>query len=599
LSAGKNFQIIETIASGGSAVLYKAVQTSLDRAVAVKKLHPHLTNDPNFTRRFILEAKAAASLDHENIVHVIDFGIDEDAYQIVMEYVEGESLQQVIEKWAPIPPEFALAITYQILLGLEHAHNKGIVHRDIKPGNIMLTRYGRVKITDFGLAKLTQSNTQETAANSILGTPLYMSPEQAFGETVDKRSDLFSLGTVLYEMLTGKQPFAGENYMGVIQNIINKSVPSPKRFNVDIPQPIQAMLSRALSKNRDARFQDSSQFRKLIENYLGAERLKNSQEDLKSLLITNGATIAMRVSTQPGLNYPGRPRRRFAWWASGLAVGAAAAAILFVPGLSNRLIELGGNLFSGGSADPAVMASHLGGDNPLGTLPDLDSASIETEADGEAVSADSVATTNRPPEPTQTDTALTAETQAPVTGQTAPADSSTGSEKTGIGQLADGTEAQAGSPAEPAPKPKAVIKKGWLTVAAYPMAEIYIDGKYAGDTPPSLSLELKSGSHQLETKNPQYESYQEQIKIITGELSRREITLNKLKGQVSLAATEGAELYIDGLLIGVTPIMHSISVDAGRHQFSLRKVGFHSWNSEITVPARELLPLKITLSPRY
>ncbi|MFH1755137.1 MAG: serine/threonine-protein kinase, partial [Candidatus Latescibacterota bacterium] len=288
MSPSKSIQIIDTIASGGTAVLYKAVQTSLDRAVAVKKLHPHLTNDPNFTRRFVLEAKAAASLDHENIVHVIDFGVEDESYQIVMEYVEGESLKQVIERWNPMPVDFALAVAYQVLLGLQHAHTKGIIHRDIKPGNILLTRYGKIKITDFGLAKLTQSQTQETAADSILGTPLYMSPEQAFGESVDCRSDLFSLGTMLYEMLTGKQPFADENYMGVIQNIINKSVPSPKRFNCELPPAVESILSRALSKNRDARFQNATDFRLAIENYLGALRLKELQEDLKSLLITNG-----------------------------------------------------------------------------------------------------------------------------------------------------------------------------------------------------------------------------------------------------------------------------------------------------------------------
>jgi hypothetical protein len=136
-------------------------------------------------------------------------------------------------------------------------------------------------------------------------------------------------------------------------------------------------------------------------------------------------------------------------------------------------------------------------------------------------------------------------------------------------------------------------------VAAYPVAEIYIDDRYAGDTPPTLSLELPSGPHQLEIKHPEYEPYREQIRIITGELSRREITLKKLKGQISLAATEGAELYIDGVLIGVTPIGYAIPVDAGRHQFSLRKIGFNTWNSEITVPAKTVLPLKITLSPRY
>jgi serine/threonine protein kinase len=161
----KKYKVIQTVASGGTAVMFKAVQTSLDRVVAVKRLHQHLTNDENFTNRFILEAKAAASLDHENIVHVIDFGREGDNYQLVMEYVEGESLSEILERWRPIKYDLALAIVRQICLGLDHAHAKGIVHRDIKPGNVMLTPFGRVKITDFGLAKLTQSNTSQTAAN--------------------------------------------------------------------------------------------------------------------------------------------------------------------------------------------------------------------------------------------------------------------------------------------------------------------------------------------------------------------------------------------------------------------------------------------------
>ena len=209
MSEGKSYRILETVASGGTAVLYRALQISLDRVVAVKRLHPHLTQDENFTRRFVLEAKAAASLDHQNIVRVIDFGVEEGSYQMVMEFVEGESLKEVFDRWRPMHPELALALVHQVCRGLEHAHAKGIVHRDIKPGNIMLTKMGVAKITDFGLAKLTQSNSSQTAADSILGTPLYMSPEQAFGESVDQRSDLFSLGTVLYELLTGRQRFAG------------------------------------------------------------------------------------------------------------------------------------------------------------------------------------------------------------------------------------------------------------------------------------------------------------------------------------------------------------------------------------------------------
>ena len=169
MSDGKNYQIANLIAQGGTAVLYKAIQTSLDRVVAVKKLHQHLTQDENFTRRFILEAKAAASLDHENIVKIIDFGIEDGTYFMVMEYIDGESFRDILDKWKQLPHDAALTVTYQVCQGLEHAHTKGIVHRDIKPGNVMLTETGRVKITDFGLAKLTQ------VPSSIYSSLLYSS----------------------------------------------------------------------------------------------------------------------------------------------------------------------------------------------------------------------------------------------------------------------------------------------------------------------------------------------------------------------------------------------------------------------------------------
>ena len=202
----RNYQILNTLATGGTAVLYKAIQTSLDRHVVVKRLHSHLISDPNFTKRFEIEAKAAASLDHENIVRIIDFGSSHDNYYIVMEYIEGLSLKELLDKHGALDPELALLVAREICLGLDHAHQHGIIHRDIKPANIMITSDGQVKITDFGLAKLHQAQTHQTVANTLLGTPLYMSPEQAIGDTVDGRSDLFSLGTMCYEMITGTHP---------------------------------------------------------------------------------------------------------------------------------------------------------------------------------------------------------------------------------------------------------------------------------------------------------------------------------------------------------------------------------------------------------
>ncbi|MDD3643502.1 MAG: serine/threonine-protein kinase, partial [Candidatus Krumholzibacteria bacterium] len=279
----RNYRIIRTLATGGTAVLYQAVQTSLDREVVIKCLHPHLTADGSFTRRFEVEAKAAASLDHENIVRIIDSGISEGRYFIVMEYIDGPSLGRVIERRGKLERDAALLIAREICLGLEHAHRRGIVHRDIKPANIMVTSAGLVKITDFGLAKLCRSELQQTVADTLLGTPLYMSPEQAAGESVDGRSDLFSLGTICYEMLTGEQPFIADTYAAVIQKIIGGQVRPPSRLVPSLDAAADRIVMRALSRDPSRRFESAAAMRAEIEAALGMDAGYSSRESIRRL----------------------------------------------------------------------------------------------------------------------------------------------------------------------------------------------------------------------------------------------------------------------------------------------------------------------------
>ena len=585
MADGKNYQIMDLVATGGTAVLYRAVQTSLDRVVAVKKLHHHLTTDENFTRRFALEAKAAASLDHENIVKIIDFGVEDGTYMMVMEFIDGESLKDILEKWKRLPANLALSLVHQICLGLEHAHAKGIVHRDIKPGNIMLTRTGKVKITDFGLAKLSQAQTQYTAANSILGTPLYMSPEQAFGESVDQRSDLFSLGTVLYECLTGHQPFQGENYMGVIQNIIRQNAPHPSRLGLELPDAVATIVVKAMNKNRDARYQGAREFRLAIESHLGLDALKQATDNLRSLLATDGATVVL-PQTERARKRSRRIRRIIA---VAVAVAVVAGVILsghlFIP--DTLRVSIAGLFAQIGAKEPP--------DSP-GPWGDLASAGMSdglahvTRPDtggvrhgvspSEAVYTDSAATED----PADAETANSAVTENPAP-----------------------TDGVPDTPADTVPSPDAAtvarnipqkVGTGWLSVTSEPPAETYVDERYVGDTP-LARLELTSGPHTLECRCAKHETYRETLVITTGELSTRRIFLSKLLGRVSLSTIEGAEVYVDGTLIGVTPLEAPIELEAGRHQLTIRKPGFHVWNNSVVIDAKQLLPLRISLSPIY
>uniref|UniRef100_A0A832I5K1 Serine/threonine protein kinase n=1 Tax=Eiseniibacteriota bacterium TaxID=2212470 RepID=A0A832I5K1_UNCEI len=225
------FELHEKIGSGGMASVYLGVQKSLDRKVVLKILYPHLAEDEKLVQRFEREARAAAMLRHPNIVQVIDCGRHEDVAYIAMEFVEGLDLKKWMEQFGTPPIEIALQLISDMCAGIEHAHEARIVHRDIKPANIMLTPGGIVKIMDFGLARKGEDSTQMTVAGSVMGTPAYMSPEQATGEAVDERSDIFSAGVVAYELLGGQRPFQGDSYSTVLRAILTVEPPSLAAFN--------------------------------------------------------------------------------------------------------------------------------------------------------------------------------------------------------------------------------------------------------------------------------------------------------------------------------------------------------------------------------
>lgn len=247
------FELYEKIGVGGMASVYKGVQKSLDRSCVLKILHPHLAEDEKLVVRFEREARAAAYLKHENIVQVIDCGRYEDLPYIAMELVDGFDLKRWMEKYGPPPLEMALLILRDICRGLEHAHERRVTHRDIKPANVMLTPDGAIKIMDFGLARRGEETTTVTIAGSVLGTPAYMSPEQAAGQTVDERSDIFSTGVVGYELLGGERPFKGDSYSSVVHAIRTIEPPRLATLNPLVPDEVAEVIHRMLEKDLERR----------------------------------------------------------------------------------------------------------------------------------------------------------------------------------------------------------------------------------------------------------------------------------------------------------------------------------------------------------
>ena len=252
------YRIVDKIGVGGMADVYLGEDTLLGRQVAIKVLHANFANDDEFVTRFKREAQAAGKLNHPNIVNMYDVGFDQDLHYIVMEYVDGETLKEYITRHGRLSIDEAVKFTIAIAEGLEHAHTMGIVHCDIKPHNVIITRTGRVKVTDFGIARAMNATNTVMYTNSILGSAHYLSPEQASGKPVDGNTDIYSLGVVLYEMLTGRVPFEGETPIAVALKHVREKVAPPTRYNPSIPPLLEAVVMKALSKNPTDRFDSIS-----------------------------------------------------------------------------------------------------------------------------------------------------------------------------------------------------------------------------------------------------------------------------------------------------------------------------------------------------
>jgi len=273
LIAGK-YRIVEEVGAGGMGVVYKAEDLKLKRPVALKFLPPHLMDSPELKERFLIEAQAAAALNHPNICTIHEVGESEERPYIAMEYVEGETLRDRIRK-GPLKPEEAVDIILQVAAGLSEAHKKGIIHRDIKSANIMVTAKGQAKVMDFGLAKL-GGGSSLTKSQTTLGTVAYMSPEQARGDDLDQRTDIWSLGVVLYEMLTGELPFRGDRDLSIIHSIVHEEPKPLRQRKPPIPEELKQVISGALKKKREARYASAADMLKDLKKFEEALRAEAS-----------------------------------------------------------------------------------------------------------------------------------------------------------------------------------------------------------------------------------------------------------------------------------------------------------------------------------
>lgn len=324
---GRRYRVTEKIGSGGMADVFKAVDDVLGRTVAVKVLHSRYASDPNFVARFRQEAQAAANLSHPGIVNIYDWGRDDETYYIVMEYVRGTDLKVLVTDRGAIDPTRVAEYGAQVAAALTVAHGYDIIHRDIKPHNIVLTPDGAIKVMDFGIARA--GNSQLTQTGSVLGTAHYVSPEQAQGRTLDPRTDLYSLGVVLYELATGRLPFDADSPVSVALKQVNEEAIPPRQVNPDIPPSLEAVIMRAMSKSPSERYSSAEEMRRDLVRVASGRMVESpvasASETTVMPAVSGGAPRVRSV-----------PRRRNPWpWILAVAllvligVGAAWAFGLF------------------------------------------------------------------------------------------------------------------------------------------------------------------------------------------------------------------------------------------------------------------------------
>ena len=551
------YEITGELGRGAMGVVYKALDPTIGRTVALKtmRLDVHGLDAEEMVRRFQNEARAAGVLNHPNIVTIYDAGQEDGIFYIAMEFIEGTTLHELLAEKHVLPTDEVVQITRQICRGLDYAHSNGIVHRDVKPANIMLTPNGTVKIMDFGIAK---TGGQVTNTGQVLGTPNYMAPEQVKGRPLDGRSDLFSLGVILYEMLTGEKPFVGQNVTTIIYKIVNETPITPRDLDVTVHPGLNAIVTKALAKAPDDRYQSGAELIRDIENYklAGTGRISST-----------GAFAPAPVQPDKTVVLPVR--------VVGSAVKAAAAAAPArgpVPLLrpATAIISSKRNLLIAAIVTILVLGSAMGGYAYHRTQVKMRQLAEQTKAR----EAQQIAEQHQPiaiaiPEPT------------PAPEET-PAHSDMIARDTTVKFFPAHKNAQPGPQKLPTPvkattSPNQVfVQQSELKLISQPDgAKVEIDGWSEPNwVTPFTASHLAAGNHTLVFTKP---GYLPQTRMVESQIGKSVDVNAELTPAVStLVVTsnpQGANVWVDGKDSGMTTPAQ-ITVEKGPHHVTVKKAGF-------------------------
>jgi len=484
------YEVIEELGRGSMGVIYKAFDPLLDRLVALKTVPLDLSREEAeaFERRFQREARSAGRLNHPNIVTIHDVGKTDSVAYIAMEFLQGRSLRHILDSGVVLPIERVVDIAVQVAEGLAFAHESGIVHRDIKPPNIMVLENGAVKITDFGIALIPSGS--RTLAGTVFGSPKYMSPEQVVGREIDGRSDVFSLGAVLYEMVTGFAPFFGGDLEAVLYQVINEMPAAPTSRNKALPPAFDFIVTRALAKHPDDR-------------YASARALAADLKNYRKLPVVVAPVQRQRTLERRAL------RRRKGEIPSTKPVAAAPSALDATPGTAPRKPvprHLGRNLGVGVGAAFLIFGVAMIAVRALSERPPQAAPATSTTP----VLASAIALPTTAPATLASDSRLLATAQSAESAPAKPsvsAPANAASAKPGSSAPAVTAPARARSTEKAlAPKPNAR-----LGLAVSPWGDIYVDGKKRGTSPPLTELKLAPGRHTIEIRNASFAPYSDTV----------------------------------------------------------------------------------------
>ena len=543
------YNVVAELGSGAMGTVYKAIDPKIGRTVALKVLHfkniKEGSDSLQARERFMVEARATGQLSHPNILTIFDVGEEDDHAYIAMEYLEGGTLEDIIQEGRFKDYDEIFDITGQIAKGLTHAHSRNIIHRDVKPANIMMAEGNVPKIADFGLARFTDSNL--TTTGTVLGTPNYMSPEQIRGRKIDGRSDLFALGIILYEMLTGEKPFSGDSITSVIYRVVNEEPIPPKQLNMDLPDYMDSFVAKALAKNPDKRFQDGMKFTEglkgMMSGVYSADELGAAQPGAdQSGADQSGADQS--GADQSGGNGDAGKTQTIKPIAESAKSGAAAASAALAD-ISAKLTEsittsLDALHKKSGLPTPVIIGAAL-------LVAIFFFSLFFSTMNGDKHLEKKVAAL--PPEAKVSEPA----TVAPKVR--AKADESAASVKKPSALLPSAQGPAALVPA--VEEKKAVLKTALLSIRSKPTgAAVYIDGKLAGKTP-YLKKERELGKSNIKVTLKGYKA-----DMFTLDLKKDRELMVKLQKPKPLVKTAllsvrseptGADVYIDGKLVGKTP----------------------------------------------